>query len=79
MVLTAVATCSTDADAVIGVVSVKKSAVSLSQEFGNAQVGPGHPFLLPAMRKNYGRMEKIMTEQLIRFIASYDRSKGIKR
>jgi HK97 gp10 family phage protein len=60
-------------------VTRNKKPVPVSQEFGNAQVGPGHPFLLPAMRKNYGRMEKIMTEQLIRFIASYDRSKGIKR
>ena len=60
-------------------VAVNKKPVPVSQEFGNAKVGPGHPFLLPSMRRNAGNVEKIMTEHLIRFIASYDRSKGIKR
>tara|TARA_R110000868_G_scaffold400262_1_gene674527 strand:- start:343 stop:828 length:486 start_codon:yes stop_codon:yes gene_type:complete len=40
-----------ETDAVIAIVSVKKSAVSLSQEFGNART-VAQPFLEPALRKN---------------------------
>ena len=38
-------------DAVIAVVSAKKSAVSLAQEFGTSRID-AHPFLRPALDKN---------------------------
>lgn len=40
-----------DTDAVIGVVSVKRSAVSLANEFGTAKM-PAYPFLIPALERN---------------------------
>lgn len=38
-------------DAVIGIVSVKQSKISLSEEFGTNKKAP-HPFLRPAIEKN---------------------------
>jgi HK97 gp10 family phage protein len=38
-------------DAVIGIVSVRQSAVSLGEEFGTAKKA-GHPFLRPALENN---------------------------
>lgn len=47
-----------DTDAVIAVVSVKKSAVSLANEFGTSKVA-AHPFLRPALQEN---VETVLTE-----------------
>jgi HK97 gp10 family phage protein len=38
-------------DAVIGIVSVRQSAISLGEEFGTAKKA-GHPFLRPALESN---------------------------
>jgi HK97 gp10 family phage protein len=57
-------------DAVIGVVSVKKSAVSLSQEFGNARV-PGQPYLRQALEKNYQQAINILASELGDLIPAY--------
>jgi HK97 gp10 family phage protein len=38
-------------DAVIGIVSVRQSAISLGEEFGTAKKS-GHPFLRPALESN---------------------------
>lgn len=47
-----------DTDAAIAVVSVKKSAVSLANEFGTSKM-PAHPFLRPALQEN---TESVLTE-----------------
>jgi HK97 gp10 family phage protein len=50
-------------DFFIGVVSVKKSAVSLSQEFGNART-PQHPFLRTALERNRDNVINILKSEL---------------
>ena len=50
-------------DFFIGVVSAKKSAVSLSQEFGNART-PQHPFLRPALESNRDNIVNILKSEL---------------
>jgi HK97 gp10 family phage protein len=57
-------------DAVIGVVSVKKSAVSLSQEFGNART-PKHPFLRVALESNRDNIQDILKSELAVSIPAY--------
>lgn len=47
-----------DTDSAIAVVSVKKSAVSLANEFGTSKM-PAHPFLRPALQEN---SESVLTE-----------------
>lgn len=59
-----------DTDAFIGVVSAKKSAVSLSQEFGNART-PMHPFLRPALDYKSEEVLNILKRQLGSFITDY--------
>ena len=57
-------------DAVIGVVSVKKSAVSLSQEFGNARTTP-HPFLRISLESNRDNIVNILKSELAVSIPAY--------
>jgi hypothetical protein len=57
-------------DAVIGVVSVKKSAVSLSQEFGNART-PSHPFLRVSLESNRDNIVNILKSELAVSIPAY--------
>lgn len=57
-------------DAVIGVVSVKKSAVSLSQEFGNART-PQHPFLRVSLESNRDNILNILKSELGERIPAY--------
>ena len=57
-------------DAIIGVVSVKKSAVSLSQEFGNART-PKHPFLRVSLESNRDNIQDILKSELAVSIPAY--------
>lgn len=57
-------------DAVIGVVSVKKSAVSLSQEFGNART-PAHPYLRMSLESNRDNIQNILKSELAVSIPAY--------
>lgn len=69
-----------ETDSVIGVVSAKKSAVSLSQEFGNARTSP-QPFLRPALESNLQKVVSILKSELAFLIPVYARKlnkKGIK-
>ena len=59
-----------DTDSVIAVVSVKKSAVSLSQEFGNART-PMRPFLRPALDYNAEDVVTSFGQKLGAFIQDY--------
>ena len=59
-----------DTDAVIGVVSVSKSAVSLSQEYGNKRVS-GKPFLIPAFEQNMQGVISILASELGEAIPKY--------
>ena len=57
-------------DAVIGVVSVKKSAVSLSQEFGNARTS-AHPFLRVSLESNRDNIVNTLKSELAVSIPAY--------
>lgn len=57
-------------DVVIGVVSVKKSAVSLSQEFGNART-PAQPYLRQALERNYQQAIDIFTSEMGELVPNY--------
>ena len=57
-------------DVVIAVVSVKKSAVSLSQEFGNART-PAHPYLRNSLARNAERAVGILKSELETLIPAY--------
>lgn len=59
-----------ETDAAIAVVSAKKSAVSLSQEFGNAKT-PAHPFLRPALESQAQQVVAILGTELGRIIPEY--------
>ena len=59
-------------DVVIGVVSVKKSAVSLSQEFGNARV-PGKPYLRQALEQNYQKAINVFVSEMSELVPNYAR------
>lgn len=67
-----------DTDAAIAVVSAKKSAVSLSQEFGNART-PAKPFLRPALDVNSEQVVGILADELGRFIPEYAAKLGRMR
>lgn len=62
-----------ESDAIIGVVSVKKSAVSLSQEFGNART-PAHPFLRKSLERNVDKSVGILKSELSTRIPEYVKS-----
>lgn len=59
-----------DTDAAIAVVSVKKSAVSLAQEFGTSKIA-GHPFLRPALQNNAGTVLVELKSALSTRITAY--------
>lgn len=59
-----------ETDAAIAVVSVKKSAVSLAQEFGTRKLSP-QPFLRPSLEKNSRRVVDILKQQLAISIPLY--------
>jgi HK97 gp10 family phage protein len=57
-------------DIVIATVSVKKSAVSLSQEFGNAHT-PAHPYLRNSLARNVDRVIGIFKSELETLVPAY--------
>lgn len=59
-----------ETDAVIAVVSVKKSAVSLANEFGTSKVA-AHPFLRPALQENADAVITELKSQLAVRIPEY--------
>lgn len=59
-----------ETDAVISVVSAKKSAVSLSQEFGNARTS-AQPFLRPALDSHAEQVISSLKDSLSRIIPEY--------
>lgn len=59
-----------ETDAVIGVVSAKKSAVSLAAEFGTSRVA-AQPFLRPALEAQSQAVINILKEQLSVLIPAY--------
>ena len=70
-----------DTDAYIATVTVKKSAVSLSQEFGNART-PAHPYIRNAFDSNVEKVTNILkyrlSETLPAYLAKLSRRKGFK-
>lgn len=67
-----------DTDAVIAVVSVKKSAVSLAQEFGTSKLNP-QPFLRPALDNLSQEVTRKLGNELGSFIAEYAKKLNRKR
>lgn len=67
-----------DSDAAIAVVSVKKSAVSLAQEFGTSKIA-GQPFLRPALQENAGSVLTVLKSQLASRIPDYAAKLARKR
>lgn len=67
-----------ETDAAIAVVSVKKSAVSLAQEFGTSKI-PAHPFLRPALQENAGVVLNVLKSQLASRIPDYAAKLARKR
>jgi len=59
-----------ETDAVIAVVSVKKSAVSLANEFGTSKMA-AHPFLRPALQENADAVITELKSQLAIRIPEY--------
>lgn len=59
-----------ETDAAIAVVSVKKSAVSLAQEFGTSKMS-AHPFLRPALQENSSNVLTELKSQLSERINQY--------
>ena len=59
-----------DSDAAIAVVSVKKSAVSLANEFGTSKMG-ANPFLRPALQENADAVLTELKSQLAVRIPDY--------
>lgn len=59
-----------DSDAAIAVVSVKKSAVSLANEFGTSKMG-ANPFLRPALQENSDAVLTELKSQLAVRIPEY--------
>lgn len=57
-------------DSAIAVVSVKKSAVSLAQEFGTSKI-PARPFLRPALQTNADRVIENLRQELGALIDVY--------
>ena len=65
-------------DAVIGVVSVKKSAVSLSQEFGNATTA-AQPYLRVSLERNKDEVVRVLGEELGTLIPAYAKKLAKRR
>lgn len=69
-----------ETDTVIAVVSVKKSAVSLANEFGTAKMA-ARPFLIPALKSNIQKVLDKLKSELSYSIPAYAKKlqrKGIK-
>jgi hypothetical protein len=67
-----------ETDAAIAVVSVKKSAVSLAQEFGTSKIS-GKPFLRIALEQNGGEVLTVLKSQLASRIPDYAAKLARKR
>jgi hypothetical protein len=67
-----------ETDAAIAVVSVKKSAVSLAQEFSTSRI-PAKPFLRPALQENAGTVLDVLKSQLASRIPDYAAKLARKR
>ena len=67
-----------ETDAVIGIVSVKKSAVSLANEFGTAKM-PAYPFLIPALERNLPIILEKLKSELSWLIPAYAAKLNRKR
>lgn len=67
-----------ETDAAIAVVSVKKSAVSLAQEFGTSKIG-AKSFLRPALQQNAGTVLTVLKSQLASRIPDYAAKLARKR
>lgn len=65
-------------DSAIAVVSVKKSAVSLAQEFGTSKIS-GQPFLRPALQQNAESVLSVLKSQLASRIPDYAAKLARKR
>jgi HK97 gp10 family phage protein len=59
-----------ETDAAIAVVSVKKSAVSLANEFGTSKM-PANPFLRPALQENSQTVLTALKSELAQRIVDY--------
>lgn len=68
-----------DTDAAIAVVSVKKSAVSLAQEFGTSKMPFGNPFLRPAIDHLANEVIRKLGNELGSFITEYAKKLNRKR
>lgn len=69
-----------DSDAVIGIVSVKRSAVSLAYEFGTPKKGRApHPFLRTALERNYTIVLSKLASELSWLIPAYAAKLNRKR
>lgn len=67
-----------EGDFVIGVLSVKKSAVSLANEFGTAKMAQ-RPFLVPALQANIDKTLQILSDELAEILPSIlAKAKGSK-
>jgi HK97 gp10 family phage protein len=69
-----------ETDTVIAVVSAKKSAVSLANEFGTAKMA-ARPFLIPALEENIQNVLGILKSELSYIIPAYAKKlqrRGIK-
>jgi HK97 gp10 family phage protein len=67
-----------DSDAVIGIVSVKRSAVSLANEFGTAKMA-ARPFLIPALERNLTVILSKLKSELSWLIPAYAAKLNRKR
>lgn len=67
-----------ETDAAIAVVSVKKSAVSLAQEFGTSKLNP-QPFLRPAIDNLADEVIRKLGNELGSFITDYAKKLNRKR
>ena len=67
-----------ETDAAIAVVSVKKSAVSLAQEFGTSKIA-GKPFMRIALQQNAGNVLTVLKSQLASRIPDYAAKLARKR
>lgn len=67
-----------ESDAAIAVVSVKKSAVSLAQEFGTSKLNP-QPFLRPAIDNLADEVVRKLGNELGSFITDYAKKLNRKR
>lgn len=67
-----------ESDATIAVVSVKKSAVSLANEFGTAKMA-ARPFLIPAIESNIPKILSKLKSELSYLIPAYAKKLERKR